>query len=113
MKNLRSFFVLDFDVKGWLKTQLTLQAKGLSGHLDEIWPDIKESAWIGKEKEGWERLPYWLDGFIPLAYLLKDEAMIQKAQYYIQSIIQFQQGDGWICLVKKNNEKNMIYGLFF
>ena len=105
MKNLRSFSVLDFDVKGWLKTQLTLQAKGLSGHLDEIWPDIKESAWIGKEKEGWERLPYWLDGFIPLAYLLKDETMIQKAQYYIQSIIQFQQEDGWICPCKKEQRK--------
>ena len=39
--------------RGWLKKQLELQAAGLSGHLDEMWPDIKESRWIGGEREGW------------------------------------------------------------
>src|SRR5436309_8058873 len=28
---------------GWLRKQLGLQASGLSGHLDEFWPDIKNS----------------------------------------------------------------------
>ena len=55
---------------GWLKRQLEIQADGLSGHLDEIWPDVRDSAWIGGSCEGWERVPYWLDGFIPLAWLL-------------------------------------------
>ncbi len=58
---------------GWLKKQLEIQAAGLSGHLDKIWPDIRDSRWIGGDKEGWERVPYWLDGFIPLAYFLDDE----------------------------------------
>ena len=53
---------------GWLHNQLRLQADSLSGHLDEFWPDIKESRWFGGEQEGWERAPYWLDGVIPLAY---------------------------------------------
>ena len=30
---------------GWLRVQLKTQAAGLSGHLDEFWPDIKNSAW--------------------------------------------------------------------
>jgi uncharacterized protein len=30
---------------GWLREQLKTQAAGLSGHLDEFWPDIKNSAW--------------------------------------------------------------------
>jgi hypothetical protein len=52
---------------GWLKDQLRIQRAGLSGHLDEFWPDIKDSAWFGGKAEGWERVPYWLDGIVPLA----------------------------------------------
>ena len=58
---------------GWIKKQLEIQADGLSGALDRVWRDVRDSAWIGGEAEGWERVPYWLDGFIPLAYLLDDE----------------------------------------
>ena len=49
--------------QGWFRQQLEIQANGLSGNLDKFWPDIKDSAWIGGEREGWERVPYWLDGF--------------------------------------------------
>ena len=59
--------------KGWLKKQLEIQAAGLSGNLDRFWPDIKDSKWIGGGCEGWERVPYWLDGFIPLACLLENQ----------------------------------------
>ena len=83
--------------RGWLKKQLELQATGLSGHLDEMWPDIKESRWIGGEREGWERLPYWLDGFIPLAYILEDKDKKRRIKKYIDLILQGQQEDGWLC----------------
>ena len=53
---------------GWLLDQLKIQANSLSGNLDKMWPDVKDSSWIGGTKDGWERVPYWLDGFIPLAY---------------------------------------------
>ncbi|MBQ7915782.1 MAG: glycoside hydrolase family 127 protein, partial [Firmicutes bacterium] len=39
----------------------------------------------------------WLDGFIPLAYLLEDEDLIARAQRYIDAILDRQQDDGWIC----------------
>lgn len=83
--------------EGWLKRQLEIQAEGLSGHLDEIWPDIRDSAWIGGKAEGWERVPYWLDGFVPLAYLLRDEALIARAKRYVEAIMDAQQEDGWLC----------------
>lgn len=83
--------------EGWLKRQLEIQAEGLSGNLDLIWPDIKDSAWIGGSRDGWERVPYWLDGFIPLAYILKDTEKIARAQKYIDAILAGQQEDGWIC----------------
>ncbi len=83
--------------RGWLKRQLQIQAEGLAGNLDKMWPDVKNSAWIGGDREGWERVPYWLDGFIPLAYLLEDEDMIARAKKYVDAIIAAQQEDGWIC----------------
>ena len=82
---------------GWLKRQLEIQAEGLAGNLDKIWPDVRDSAWIGGDREGWERVPYWLDGFIPLAYLLENEDMIARAKKYIDAILSSQKQDGWIC----------------
>lgn len=90
---------------GWIKRQLEIQAEGLSGNLDKIWPDIRNSSWIGGDKEGWERVPYWLDGFIPLAYLLENEDMIARAKKYIDAIISFQKPDGWICPCKDEERK--------
>lgn len=101
----------EIEARGWLKRQLRLQADGLSGHLQEVWPDISQSQWIGGDREGWERVPYWLDGFIPLAYLLGDEKLIADAKRYVDFIIEKQIDDktsgmwhGWICPVKDNDE---------
>lgn len=83
--------------EGWLKKQLEIQAEGLSGNLDKVWPDVRDSAWIGGNREGWERMPYWLDGFLPLAYLIGNEDMQQRAKKYIDAILERQKPDGWIC----------------
>ena len=64
--------------QGWLRNQLRIQAEGLSGHLDEFWPDVADSGWIGGAAEGWERGPYWLDGVVPLAFLLEDDRLKEK-----------------------------------
>ena len=91
---------------GWLENQLRIQANGLSGNLDKIWPDIRDSSWIGGTCEGWERVPYWLDGFIPLAYQLEDDDLIARAKKYIDAILDRQQEDGWIapCPKEKRHE---------
>jgi len=95
----------DIKPQGWLRRQLEIQAAGLSGHLDKIWPDVRDSAWIGGDREGWERVPYWLDGFIPLAHLLEDEDLIARAKKYIQAIVDRQQPDGWICPCTQEERK--------
>ncbi len=70
---------------GWLRQQLETQASGLSGHLDETWPDVgPNSGWLGGSGESWERAPYFLDGLLPLAYLLNDARLIAKAQKYVE-----------------------------
>ena len=70
MKTWELYTAKEIKPCGWLRRQLEIQAKGLNGQLDQVWPDVRDSAWIGGDREGWERVPYWLDGFIPLAYLL-------------------------------------------
>lgn len=98
MKDKYSFFTSkEIKPQGWLRRQLEIEAEGLAGNLDKIWPDIKESAWIGGKREGWERVPYWLDGFVPLAYLLDNNDMKARAKRYIDCIVENQEEDGWIC----------------
>ena len=81
--------------RGWLARQLRIQAHGLSGHLDEFWPDVGQSRWFGGDAEGWERAPYWLDGVIPLAWGLDDAGLKDKVAGYVRQIVARQRADGW------------------
>ena len=82
---------------GWLRAQLQIQASGLSGHLDETWADVgPNSGWLGGTGESWERGPYFLDGLVPLAYLLDDARLKTKAQRYIEWTLTHQQANGMI-----------------
>ncbi len=82
---------------GWLRAQLEIQANGLSGHLDETWPDVgPQSGWLGGSGESWERGPYFLDGLVPLAYLLDDPRLKAKAQRYLDWTLDHQQTSGMI-----------------
>lgn len=102
MNKFKFYTSKELKPQGWLRRQLEIQAEGLSGNLHKIWPDIRDSAWIGGKCEGWERVPYWLDGFIPLAYLLENEELIATAKKYIDCILEKQHSDGWICPCKKD-----------
>ncbi|MBA3947636.1 MAG: glycoside hydrolase family 127 protein [Herpetosiphonaceae bacterium] len=82
--------------RGWLCEQLRIQADGLSGHLDEFWPDVAQSRWIGGDAEGWERGPYWLDGVVPLAFLLEDPKLKAKVRHWVDEIVSHQAADGWL-----------------
>ncbi len=95
---------------GWLRNQLTIQANGLTGHLDEFWPDLMaSSAWRGGTGEGWERGPYYLDGLLPLAYLLDDTTLIAKTRPWIEWTLTHQRPDGGIGPAKNDDWRpNMI-----
>ena len=71
--------------RGWLKRQLGIQAEGQTGHLDEFWGSLgPDSGWLGGTGESWERGPYFMDGLIPLAYLLEDKKLIAKARKWVE-----------------------------
>jgi uncharacterized protein len=81
--------------EGWLKRQLRVQADGLGGHLDEFYPDVgPNSGWLGGKGESWERMPYYLDGLLPLAHLLNDKTLLKKVDDRVEWAIRSQQSSG-------------------
>jgi hypothetical protein len=82
---------------GWLRQQLEIQRNGLTGHIDEFWPDLSaKSSWLGGSGEGWERGPYYVDGLLPLAYLLNDVELIGKARKWVNWALENQREDGFL-----------------
>lgn len=81
--------------QGWLRRQLEIQAEGLTGHIDEIWEDLSNNAWLGGERDGWERGPYYADGLVPLAHLLDDDDLLAKADNWVKGFLASQADDGW------------------
>jgi hypothetical protein len=82
---------------GWLREQLRIQAEGITGQLGDFWPDVgPNSAWLGGTGEGWERGPYYLDGLLPLAYLLDDARLIAKVKPWVEWTLTHQRPGGGI-----------------
>ena len=75
--------------EGWLLQQLENQRDGLTGHLDEVYPSVvgERNAWLGGDGDAWERGPYWIDGLLPLGYILGDETLISKANKWVEAIL--------------------------
>ncbi len=84
--------------QGWLLEQLQRMAAGMTGHLDEWYPEAlgPRNAWIGGDGDAWERGPYWIDGLYPLAHLLKDERLKAKARAWVEWTLRNQREDGYL-----------------
>lgn len=83
---------------GWLKNELQRMADGMTGHLDEWYPEVcgPRNAWLGGDGDCWERGPYWIDGLYPLSYLLDDKTLQPKAQKWVEWVLENQREDGYI-----------------
>lgn len=83
--------------KGWLLQMLQVQKNGLTSTLDSVYAAVcgADNAWLGGNGDAWERGPYWLDGLVPLAYLLDDPMLKKKAQAWIEWSIKNQRADGY------------------
>lgn len=81
---------------GWLNEQLVRMRDGMTGHLDSLYPQVMgpRNGWLGGDGDVWERGPYWIDGLLPLAYILEDRRLIAKVQPWIEWALASQTADG-------------------
>ena len=94
---------------GWLRTQLEVMRDGATGHLDELYSKVgDENGWLGLKGDAWEETPYWLDGAVPLAYLLDDPMLKAKVMRYINWTLNNQRPSGYFGpLTKQELEKGV------
>jgi len=83
--------------RGWLRTQLNIEADGLCGRMPEVsdYLQLNNCGWVDKTKGAWEELPYWLRGFGDLGYVTGNTRILALARQWIDGIIANQAADGF------------------
>ncbi|MBL4678929.1 MAG: glycoside hydrolase family 127 protein [Mucilaginibacter sp.] len=83
--------------QGWMREMLVRAKNGATGNLDKLYPLVmgKRNGWLGGDGDRWERGPYWVDGLLPLAYILQDKELIAKVKPWIEWSIKTQRPDGY------------------
>lgn len=83
--------------RGWLAGQLRLQLAGLCGQYAarSHFLDLTTSGWAHPDRDGWEELPYWLRGYVPLAIAAGDAAALDQARRWFDAVLATQHADGF------------------
>jgi DUF1680 family protein len=82
---------------------------GSKGNLDNMHPKIQvDNGWLGFTGDGWEETPYWLDGAVPLAYLLDDPKLKAKVIRYINWTLNNQRPSGYFGPITKQEAEKGI-----
>lgn len=83
--------------EGWMQEQLLRMKNGMTGNLDKVYEKVMgpRNGWLGGDGDVWERGPYWIDGLLPLAYLLNDQALIEKVKPWIEWTLASQKPSGY------------------
>lgn len=87
--------------QGWLLTMLQTQRNGLNGLQEQISPFLvfATSDWTttngSGSTQGWERVPYWLRGYIDLGYCLQDATVISNATRWVKGVMNSQRTNGY------------------
>jgi len=82
-----------------------MQRDGLTGNAEAVYAsDLgTNSGWLGGTGDNWERGPYYYKGLIPLAYELNDAGLKQKAQKWMDWLLNNQGADGYIGPASNND----------
>lgn len=83
--------------EGWLRETLLRQRNGMTSQIDSLYPEVMgpRNGWLGGDGDQWERGPYWIDGLIPMAWILDDDVLKQKAQPWVEWALASQKEDGF------------------
>ncbi|NNM87237.1 MAG: transcriptional initiation protein Tat, partial [Phycisphaerae bacterium] len=97
-------------VGGWVHNMLVIESHGMEGHMDQVkngndvvdgpanWCNYDKTAWThpgSMSTNGWEELPYWLRGYVPMAFLLKNKRMMADATHWVKGVMSTEQSDGY------------------
>jgi uncharacterized protein len=98
--------------KGWLLRQCEIQRDGLTGHLDEF--AMTDGEWKGGKGFHLSGSPYryqsnYLEGLIPLAWLLDDDALKAKAKPYIEWMLASGRPDGWFLTPRSDGDEEAAH----
>lgn len=97
---------------GYLKEQLERLRDGIGGHLDELEPEMIAKpyvedwyvrVWDEDTQCGWSAEisgNYWT-GLVMLAYTLRDESLIKKAEKWVDGVLATQREDGYMGTYRK------------
>lgn len=84
--------------EGHLRTELERMRDGLTGHAEELYPDIGKSDWLTNAGIGgehaWERGPYYARGLVALAFALNDADLKVRAKKWVDAVLASQRPDG-------------------
>ncbi|RCG31136.1 hypothetical protein DQ384_10315 [Sphaerisporangium album] len=83
--------------RGWLATQLNRQLTGLCGRYPDIshFLQYDNTGWTRGALGGWEEVPYWLRGYVDLAYVTGDAGALSTADRWINGVLGTQSADGF------------------
>lgn len=83
--------------EGWLLEMLERQRSGATGQMDRLYPEVMgpRNGWLGGNGDQWERGPYWIDGLLPLAYILDDAELKAKVRPWVEWALKSQREDGY------------------
>ena len=87
--------------QGWLLTMLENQRNGLNGLQEQISPFLQfaTSDWTTTNgsgtTQGWERVPYWLRGYIDMGYCLQDPTVMSNATRWVKGVMLSQRTNGY------------------
>lgn len=87
----------DIAPEGWLHAQMQTMLEGMTGNLDQIYAKVvgENNAWLGGDGDAWERGPYWIDGALPMAYIMQDKELKAKTQKWVEAILASQKDNGY------------------
>jgi len=82
---------------GWLATQLDLEVNGLCGRYPEVssYLSYATTGWINPSQYGFEEVPYWLRGLVPLAHVTGDSGLLATASQWIGGVLATASSDGF------------------
>ncbi|KAF9255853.1 hypothetical protein L218DRAFT_1008082 [Marasmius fiardii PR-910] len=84
---------------GWLVDQLNVQMNGLAGHEHEFYNYVAQTDWMGgpsRYSTLEEAGSYWFNAAVPGGVLAKNDALLARAQEFLDYVIEHQEEGGWL-----------------